>query len=245
MQPLSTSELLRVWEQGQSMPSYQKAMLILSAACPDESAQELAELSIGRRDSRLMTLRGLTFGPQLTSLTECPACNEKLEFSLNVADIRCDAPESKNQLLQAQIGDYSIDFRPVNTVDLMEAGRGAADLSRIQGMLIKRCVREIRRQEEKPAVEHLPPHVVEALTVRMTEADPQADIRLSLCCPACSHGWQAAFDIVSFFWSEIEDWALRTLREIHLLASAYAWREADILAMSSLRRHIYLGMIGR
>ena len=79
----------------------------------------------------------------------------------------------------------------------------------------------------------------------MAEADPQADIQLALSCPACGHQWLSTFDIVSFFWSEINAWAYRILREVHILASAYGWREADILAMSPYRRQLYLEMVSK
>jgi hypothetical protein len=79
----------------------------------------------------------------------------------------------------------------------------------------------------------------------MAQADPQADVQLALCCPRCSHEWQEVFDIVSFFWSEISAWTARILREVHTLACAYGWREADILAMSPGRRQCYLEMLGR
>jgi len=78
----------------------------------------------------------------------------------------------------------------------------------------------------------------------MSEIDPQADTKLSLVCPSCEHAWQADFDIISFFWREIDAWAQRTLLEVVYLASAYGWREADILNMSPWRRHFYLGALG-
>ena len=52
------------------------------------------------------------------------------------------------------------------------------------------------------------------------------------------------FDIVSFFWREIEEFAIRTLREIHALARAYGWAEDQILALSPTRRRCYLEMVG-
>ena len=82
--------------------------------------------------------------------------------------------------------------------------------------------------------------VVDAIVAHMAQADPQADIQLSLVCPQCGHQWQAAFDIASFFWSEINAWANRMLREVHILASRYGWSETDILAMSPWRRQFYL-----
>jgi hypothetical protein len=48
------------------------------------------------------------------------------------------------------------------------------------------------------------------------------------------------FDIEEYFWVEVAARAMRILREIHILARAYGWREADILAMSTRRRQAYL-----
>jgi hypothetical protein len=39
-------------------------------------------------------------------------------------------------------------------------------------------------------------------------------------------------------------WVRRLLREVHTLALAYGWREADILNMSARRRRFYLEMAG-
>ncbi len=58
----------------------------------------------------------------------------------------------------------------------------------------------------------------------MSELDPQGDVQIALSCPQCSHRWHAPLDIVSFVWSEIHAWAVRLLRDVHALASAYGWR---------------------
>jgi hypothetical protein len=50
--------------------------------------------------------------------------------------------------------------------------------------------------------------------------------------------------IASYLWGEIDDWARRVLRDIHVLASAYGWRESDILDMNARRRETYLQMLG-
>ena len=52
------------------------------------------------------------------------------------------------------------------------------------------------------------------------------------------------FDILSFFWGEIQICARRLLREVHALASAYGWTESEILSLSTTRRHAYLEMVG-
>ena len=81
------------------------------------------------------------------------------------------------------------------------------------------------------------------IAARMEQADPQANIQLSLQCPACRQESQVTFDIVTYFWNEINAWAHGVLRDVHILATAYGWRESDILSLSPWRRQLYLEMI--
>ena len=62
MRALSAAELLSVWERGTGQPPHERALSLLAAACPESSRDELAILSIGERDKRLLTLRAWTFG---------------------------------------------------------------------------------------------------------------------------------------------------------------------------------------
>jgi hypothetical protein len=77
----------------------------------------------------------------------------------------------------------------------------------------------------------------------LAEADPLAETLLKLRCAVCSHEWQEPLDIADYLWSEIEARARRLLIEVHSLASAYGWSEADILALSEPRRRLYLDMV--
>ena len=83
--------------------------------------------------------------------------------------------------------------------------------------------------------------LVTLLAAQMEECDPLAEIRIDLDCPACGYHWQILFDIASYFWTEISAQAKRLLRDVHTLARAYGWREADILAMSGVRRQLKPG----
>ena len=78
----------------------------------------------------------------------------------------------------------------------------------------------------------------------MADADPQADVRLAVTCPSCGTGWEVPFDAGSFLWSEVEAWARRTLLEVHQLAAAYGWSEAEVLALGPRRRQAYLELVG-
>jgi len=248
MRSLSAWELLNVWEWGQAQPAVQRALALLAAAYPDTSPDALATLSIGERDARLLSLREWAFGPRLDSVTSCPGCGERLELHFQVADLRATAAQASAGAeatgpFSLKVADYKVRFRLPNSLDLSAlAERG--DLAQSRGLLLGRCLLSVRRNGEEAALDQLPDDVMDAIVKRMAEVDPQADVQLVMTCPACDHCWQMAFDIVSFFWKELDAWAHHTMRQVHTLASAYGWREADILAMSPGRRHYYLRMVG-
>jgi hypothetical protein len=233
---------LYVWEWGLAQPPVQRALALLAAACPDIPQDTLAQLSIGQRDARLLTLRVWTFGPQLVSLTTCPGCGESLEQIFRAADIRVAPEVEPAEALSLTTADYTVRFRLPNSLDL-SAILDHKEIPSARDLLLERCLLAVQQNSEERSADQLPAHVVDAAVEAMAQADPQADVRLALACPACDHQWQAVFDIVSFFWSEIDAWASRILREVHTLASAYGWREADIVAMSPWRRQVYLEMV--
>lgn len=243
MRALSTAELLTVWERGLTQLPTQRALALLAAACPDAAADTLAHLSIGQRDAQLLTLREWTFGSQVTGVTACPDCGERVELQCAVAEMRANISRQLPELLSVDMDDYTVQFRLPNSADLSTIV-DHQDPVTIRGQLLARCLLEIQRSGIAQAKEELPVTIADAIVARMAQADPQADVQLALTCPQCAQPWSAVFDVVSFFWSELQHWAQRILREVHLLASAYGWREADIVAMSAQRRQWYVDMIG-
>ena len=242
MRTLSAPELLDVWERGNVQSSVNRALSLLSAACPEASADSLTKLSICERDARLLTLREWTFGSQLIGIATCPDCRERLELKFNVADIQV-APESEpTEEMTIDVAGYDVRFRLPNSLDI-DAIADHKDVDVAREELLESCLLSVYHNGEEIPSDHLPASLVEAIVERMAEADHQADVELALSCPSCRHQWHATFDIVSFFWSEINAWAYRILREVHTLARAYGWREADILAMSPWRRQFYLKMV--
>jgi uncharacterized protein (UPF0212 family) len=243
--PLSAAELLHAWEQGLAQAPARRALILLGAACPDLSRDALARMSIGQRDARLLALREALFGSQVTGLTACPVCGDQLELAFAVADILAapSAAESADTHMLAAAG-CEVQFRLLNSEDLL-AIANAVDIASARRALFARCVVQAHRDDEYTPIDQLPDEVVSAVAESMALLDPQAEVQLTLTCPVCANQWQAAFDIVSYLWAEINAWAMCLLREVHSLARAYGWREADILAMSAIRRHWYLEMIGR
>ncbi len=238
MRSLSAAELLAVWERGQGQPPVRKALLLLEAAAPDEPPEALAALPVGQRDARLLRLRAWTLGARLDSLAACPRCGEPLEFAFEADDLLAMPAAEPPATLSLRSDGYEVAFRLPNSLDLAHAGDGG------ERALLERCLVQVRRRGQDVPAARLPDDVAAAVIDAMAEADPQAEVRLALSCPACGHAWQSTFDIVSYFWKEIEAWAERLLYDVHRLAAAYGWTEADILAMSAWRRQRYLNLIG-
>lgn len=239
MRPLTVPELLSVWERGLAARPFERALAILSAACPESSPEAVARVSIGRRDASLLRLREWAFGSDMAMLAACPRCQHALETALSVGDLCAPVETLRDLETPVEVEGYRFRLRPPNTEDVRACI--GMDVAMIRQALLARCVLESSYRGEPVAAEELPEEIVKLVSEKIAEID-HADIHIDLCCPECEYRWNELFDIVSFFWSEIDVWARRVLREVHTLASVYGWRENDILALSPMRRQIYLSM---
>jgi hypothetical protein len=207
------------------------------------SLEQWKALPIGQRDLHLLALREALFGQRLNCLTSCPSCSERLELTFDIAQLRAVPLGAVSiEIYSLTTGGCEIQFRLPNSEDLSHIA-DLADAAQARQILFERCVQSASREGASISVGELPEEIALATADRMAEIDPQADMQISLTCPACSQQWSAPFDIVSYLWIEINAWAVRLLHDIHRLATAYGWREADILALSPMRRRLYLELI--
>ena len=243
MRELLAPELLEIWERGSAQSPTERALTLLHAACPDLDPESLASMNIGRRDGLLLSMRETTFGRRIASITNCPDCGEQLELGFDIDDVLlADSISGSEESGMLTVDGHELQFRLPDSRDLMMVAV-AGDIDSGTQMLVKRCVLSARSNGQETSVDQLPAEVIERLEHEMSMLDPQANIQVEIECPSCRRGWTAAFDILAFFWSELDAWAQRLLVEVHKLASAYGWREADILAMSATRRNIYLNIV--
>jgi hypothetical protein len=242
MQPLCAPDLLRSWEQGLSLPPHDRALLLLRCAHPEMHSDDLARLSIGRRDALLIRLRESLFGSTFSSQTDCPQCGEKLELRFGAGEILVAESERDAKQLSVNVGGYKIAYRLPNSLDI-GAVIPEREVAARRRLLLQRCILSAVADDDELAVDELPNPVVESIESHMAELDPQANIEIDLSCLACRRSWLAPFDIASFLWTEINVWAKRILQEVHALATSYGWSERDILAMSPTKRQLYLQMV--
>lgn len=265
MHALTALDLLNIWERGEGLHSVDRALTLLVSACPEMSWNELTHLSIGERDTLLLILRELTLGRRLDGVSVCPACGERLEFSLDITDLQHGAGDNilgmntsisssgttdSNVSEQAalpegflEVEGVAIRFRLPNSLDLA-AIAGCTDTTAGRELLLQRCLLQARKDEVEIATNALPSSIYEKLVAQMSACQPAADLILELDCPNCSHRWSTILDIASFFWAEVTALARQLLREVHVLARSYGWTETDILAMSANRRALYLELVG-
>jgi hypothetical protein len=244
MNILSGKDLVETWEAGQNRPLWFKAMLVLARAFPGMKKKQLADMSIGKRNYYLLKLRQLMFGSTIESCANCPQCGESLELRMNAEDLLGLAPrETGAEEFSINMDGVDLEFRTLNSRD-MAALDECSDSHSARLILLERCLLNVLQKGKKLELKLLPQTIIFNLGEKMAETyDPHVEIKFSMECPACKHNWKAFFDIVSFLWAEIHARAQRVLHEVHLLAGAYGWQQADILDMSAPRKQFYLELV--
>jgi hypothetical protein len=242
---LTAADAIRIWESSHRRPPAERAIAVLAAVSPESSRDELTQLTLGECNSRLLDLREQLFGSQLNAASECANCGARFEFNLSTqAFRRARRTEASDREFDLERDRYWVRFRLLNIEDLNFAG-ASDNVTTARQRLVKRCIVQARHLNRTVTAEELPDSVIADLAVRLSECDPEAEALIDLSCPSCNFDFQLPFDVTSFFCSEIESEAERLLREVHVLALSYGWREAEILEMSAVRRQSYLNHLDR
>lgn len=238
--PLHLTEgvVLDLWERGLAgVPAARRLLLAEAAATTGQGA---VDLPLGTLNSLLLELRCGAFGDSLPCTTDCPACRESLDVTVTAAELRpsrlrggageadalAESATGTLTALGATITYRALTARDVAAVD--PAAPGARQT------LLRRCVVDV----SPPA--DLPDEVLDEVAQRLAGLDPGVNPLLTLSCPFCGHRWEAALDIADHLWTDVSGCARRILHEVHALARAYGWSEADVLSVSPVRRRFYL-----
>lgn len=242
MKALSAADILELCERGAGLHSIDRALLVLCAADPECERDALARLPLGTRDAHLLSVRRLTLGNHLDAEAQCPLCDERLDFALDCSALLERAlPAPAEWTIESNACRLTI--RPLDSRDAAAAAQ-CMSLEAARDTLLARSVVALTRDGEELAVDALPESVRDALAASLSANDPGAEWLLDLACPACGYSSQSVFDVADFVWREIEARGAQLLTEVHALAGAYGWREAEILALSPARRAAYISLLG-
>jgi len=250
--------LLALWEAGED------PLAMLAAAEPADIGT-LAALPVGQRDGALIALHRQLFGPAIAATVTCPTCATTAEVTLDAAVLLAHAGDAGTLIAEAgdaalvrvRHGPWHLVARPADSRDLAAvaalpdlagaampdlAGAAMPDLAGAERALALALVIECRRDGRAVDPAEAPDDVFAALAEALEAADPLAAIALDLACPECGAAIDALHDPALHLAQSVAAHARRLLAEVAVLARAYGWREADILAMSPLRRAAYLDL---
>jgi len=241
MQGLNAAEVLELFERGHALGPVARGRLLLGRAWPEAGEAVRGLLPVGERDRLILGLRAQTFGARAPLLATCAECGAELEAELDLGELLAtpavDDPFEPRTLVHE---GREVRYRLPGSTDL----EAALTSPNPAAALLQRCLEPSEAEGEATPPEALSSQdLALALEAAISEHDPLAEIRLDLVCAECGHTHAELFDAVAYFWAEIEARARRLLGEIHLLASAYGWSEAQILALGPVRRQLYLGMV--
>jgi hypothetical protein len=238
MPDLSAAATLDLWQAAERRGPVERTLVLAAAADPAAGGEELARLPLGRRDARLLRLHTALAGPGLEATALCPACGEQAEFTVDASSLARQAAEGVAPA-PVEAAGFVVVWRSPDSRDLAAAAETgeAPDAERV---LLERCVTAAAGPDGEVEGPALPLEVREALAQAMTDADPLAEVLVDVACPACGTGFVADLDLGSFVWAELGARAQRLLREVDVLARAYGWTEAEVLALDDRRRAAYL-----
>lgn len=225
-----SAALLDAWEAALSTPEPLRAPSLLVWLGWLDTPDALDNATIGQTDSLLFALRNVLYGPKLECVSTCPSCGQTVEFSADTADLVSTEPETP--VGRVALLDGQLDCRPPSNSDVRELLAAAAPVD--SRRLLRRCL-----LTDAATLQTLSEQDCDRAVGELADADPGASIEIEIEC-SCAYRWIEQFDIRSFLLTELTDWAARTLRDVHRLASRYGWSESAILAMSPWRKRIYL-----
>lgn len=240
----SDAQLLAAWDAGTGQTPTRRGLALLAALEPQTTDEALLALTVGQRNRRLLALYGTLAGPELEAQVTCPQCAAMLEFVLPVATLLAADPVDRPAASRTLDHDgVRVMYRLPTSRDLL-AIEDAGAVATARRRLLHLCVLEAAHNGTPLNVADLPSEVCAAIEHDMEQRDPLAAIRLAMTCSECEHPFGAPLDMVEFVWAVVAQRARALLVDIHVLARAYGWSEAAILALSASRRRAYLEMAG-
>jgi hypothetical protein len=241
MRAVTQADLLALWESGKALHTLDWGLLAVNTMFPETQPDSAADWPIGRRNRALVEMQLACFGRTLRGWTSCRRCAEKLEFALDGLALAEGPLPEQGESIVANGRTFRLPTsrdlaRVAAEDDPSKAAVALVEMCRIDGEVgpVERCfTTEIDWTEED----------LDAIGDKMALADPLGEIMLHFDCPECGEVFDDNLDLSTFLRAEIEGRAKRLLREVHTLASAYGWSEAEILALNPARRQFYLEMV--
>ena len=241
MRQLSGELLLTALDYGVEDTYLGRILTMLAIAQPELPREKIAALSMQEITLQLLTIHTLNFGPQLEGFLGCPSCSARLEFTLPIAPVIERLRQSASSANTfSTIGETGFTMRLATPYDLLSI-ENITDMAKARQHLLARCLGETQNVTLDSALND--PEFCQLAIETFDQLQSDAEIDVELVCAECNQSHLVDLDLGRFLWAEIRSTAMRLMRDVHDLASAYGWQESAILTMSGIRRQTYLEMI--
>jgi len=229
-------------------PAVARALAILPRLARIDTADDTADraggddwraLTVTDFEYALLALRRHLFGEHIACVLDCPnaSCGERVEITFGVADFLDDVRPARPSDVRDddarpgwfRLGDAA--FR-LPTVADQAAVIGLPDAPR---RLAASCI--------DPA--DLGARARARIERAMERLAPEVSREVRGVCPACGNTLSAMLHVPLLVIEELRRAAGRIHDDIHLIADAYHWNEASILALPRARRQTYAERIRR
>lgn len=212
-----------------------RCALALGSLTPP-SIDALRALSVGDRAALALKLRALSYGARMDGALRCPHCDARLDLDLNAEQLLVPPLPAPAPVYEIALDGVRVVFRLPTGDD--ESATAGMSLDDGESELLRRCIVRL-----DPPDAALSEPLIDAVNQAMLDCDLQAEVIFEMDCPECGAGFSARFDPEAFLLREIEQRGRQVYREVHMLALAYHWSEAEILALPHPRRQMYLGLL--
>jgi hypothetical protein len=237
---LSAAQIIDVTDAGAGADPVRRGTVLLASTHSEWGAEHISGLVLGERESLLLEIRRATFGDVLGARTVCPACGAVLAVEVPAALLRRDGHAVRAaQSFELEVGPVSLTIRPPDGAVLARAA-AEPDADSCRLALVAGCIVAAVGSAGPLDPSELPAEVLAAAGEAIVEHDPRSEVTVTLACASCGHDWDAVFDAGLFLWEELTAMSIRLVDDVDVLARAYHWSEAEILAMSSSRRRRYV-----
>jgi hypothetical protein len=220
------------------------------------TAADMRELTIWDRQRLASAIYETTFGRQLAALATCAAahCGTVVDLELDASLLRLsvDPPSLDEPDWESSIAvgneTWRVRLRPLSGADHEMAARLAVtDAEGAAALLAERCVASAVDaagvERSSTEVARLAREQSQQIGAILARVHPDPAPTLQIACPECGGAMNVLVDVVLFLLDAVGATADVT-RDVHRLASAYHWSEADILALPISRRRRYLELVG-
>jgi hypothetical protein len=213
---------------------------------PGPQLARVRRLVIAERDRALVRLRQMSLGDRLDTQVDCPRCGVTNQVDFRLSSLPLDFAPPPGQIeLTLEDGRHAALRLPTagDQEELLDAGLDSA-AARRTWLLARLLVRlgDWQAPFDEAFARGLPARARRELEQAMEAQGAFLDLRMTVQCRGCGHAFSSAFDVAAFFF-ELKEHGWRLLREVHQLARAYHWSQAEILSLNPRRRLQYLLLI--